>query len=106
MVKNKAGDFVAPSSASAAAAATHVTPSADLTFLTVDQPGATSYPIAYQSWDLVYAKQPNANDVALLKAYLGYLLGAGQQLLAPLGFAPLPSGIDSKAVAQLSQITS
>jgi phosphate transport system substrate-binding protein len=105
-VKNSAGDYVAPTSAGATAAATHVTPAADLTFLTVDEPGATSYPITYQSWDLVYAKQPNANDAAMLKAYLGYLLGDGQQLLTPLGLAPLPSAIDQKAVAQLDQITS
>ena len=105
-VKNSAGDYVAPSSASAAAAATHVTPKADLTFLTADEPGATSYPIAYQSWDLVYEVQPNANDVALLKAYLGYLLGPGQQLLTPLGLAPLPTSIDTAAIAQLSKITS
>src|ERR1700689_1845707 len=84
LVKNSAGDYVAPSSASAAAAATHVTPKADLTFLTADEPGAPSYPIAYQSWDLVYAKQPTANDAALLKAYLGYLLGDGQKLLTQL----------------------
>jgi phosphate transport system substrate-binding protein len=105
-IKNSAGDYVAPSSASAAAAATHVTPKANLTFLTVDEPGATSYPITYQSWDLVYATQPNANDAALLQAYLGYLLGAGQSLLAPLNLAPLPASIDAAAKAQLSQITS
>ena len=105
-IKNKSGAYVAPSTAGATAAASQVTPAADLTFSTVDEPGATSYPITYQSWDLVYAKQPNANDAAMLKAYLGYLLGAGQQLLTPLGLAPLPSSIDSKAVAQLSQITS
>ena len=104
-VKNEAGDYVAPSSASAAAAATHVTPKADLTFLTVDEPGATSYPITYQSWDLVYATQPNANDVALLQAYLGYLLGPAQSQLTPLNLAPLPTAIDSAAVAQLSKIT-
>jgi phosphate transport system substrate-binding protein len=104
-IKNSAGDYVAPSSTSAAAAATHVTPKANLTFLTVDEPGATSYPITYQSWDLVYATQPNANDAALLKAYLGYLLGAGQSLLTPLNLAPLPASIDSAATAQLSQIT-
>ena len=106
VIKNSAGDYVAPSSASAAAAATHVTPASNLTFLTVDEPGATSYPITYQSWDLVYATQPNATDVALLKAYLGYLLGAGQSLLTPLNLAPLPASIDSAAVAQLSKITS
>jgi phosphate transport system substrate-binding protein len=105
-IKNSAGDFVAPSSASAAAAASHVTPKADLTFATADEPGATSYPIAYQSWDLVYSVQPNAADVALLKAYLGYLLGPGQQLLSQLNLAPLPSAIDQAAVAQLSKITS
>jgi phosphate transport system substrate-binding protein len=106
-IDNSAGDFVAPSSAAATAAASHVTPKADLTFVTVDQAGATSYPITYQSWDIVYAKQPNANDVALIKAYLGFLLGSqGQALLQPLNLAPLPSSIDSAAVAQLSQITS
>ena len=105
-IKNSAGDYVAPSSASAAAAATHVTPKADLTFAAVDEPGATSYPITYQSWDLVYAQQPNANDAALLQAYLGYLLGAGQSLLTPLNLAPLPASIDAAAKAQLSKITS
>jgi phosphate transport system substrate-binding protein len=105
-IKNADGKFLAPSSAGATAAATHVTPKSDLTFSTVDEPGATSYPITYQSWDLVYAKQPNANDAALLKAYLGYLLGQGQSLLTSLNLAPLPPSIDSAAKAQLSKITS
>jgi phosphate transport system substrate-binding protein len=105
-IKNSAGDYLAPSSAAATAAASHVTPKSDLTFVTVDEPGATSYPITYQSWDLVYAKQPNANDVKLLQAYLGYLLGQGQSLLTSLNLAPLPSNIDSLAKAQLSKITS
>jgi phosphate transport system substrate-binding protein len=105
-IKNSAGDYVAPSSTSAAAAATHVTPKADLTFLTVDEPGAGSYPITYQSWDLVYAQQPNANDAALLQAYLGYLLGPAQSQLTGLNLAPLPASIDAAAKAQLSKITS
>jgi phosphate transport system substrate-binding protein len=105
-IKNSDGSYVAPSSAGATAAASHVTPKSDLTFSAVDQPGATSYPITYQSWDLVYATQPNANDAALLKAYLGYLLGQGQSLLTSLNLAPLPANIDSAAKAQLSKITS
>jgi phosphate transport system substrate-binding protein len=106
-IKNSAGDYVAPSSAGATAAASHVTPKSDLTFATADEPGATSYPVAYQSWDIVYKNQPNANDVALIKAYLGFLLSSqGQALLTPLNLAPLPPSIDAAAVAQLSQITS
>src|SRR5256884_1144112 len=105
-VKNKDGSFVAPSPASATAAASSVTAKADLTFAAVWQGGATAYPITYQSWDLVNAKQPNANDAAMLKAYLGYLLGDGQKLLEQIGLAPLPSSLDQKAVAQLDKITS
>ena len=42
----------------------------------------------------------------MLQAYIGYLVGAGQQLLPELGYAPLPSGIDQKATAQLTKIGS
>ena len=40
----------------------------------------------------------------MLKAYIGYLVGDGQQTLASLGYAPLPSSLDQMAVAQLSKI--
>jgi phosphate transport system substrate-binding protein len=105
-VQNKAGDFVVPAPTAASADAADATVKANLTFAAADASSApTAYPVTYQSWDLVYAKQANANDAAMLKAYLGYLLGAGQQLLPSLFYAPLPSGLDAKAVAQLSQIT-
>jgi phosphate transport system substrate-binding protein len=105
-VKNKTGSYVAPSPTAGASAAAGATINPDLTFSAIWASGASAYPITYQSWDLVYAKQANANDVAMLKAYLGYLLGAGQQLLPTLNYAPLPSGLDQQAKAQLSQITS
>jgi phosphate transport system substrate-binding protein len=107
LVKNKAGQFVAPSAAGASADAAGATIKPDLTFHAADAgTTADSYPVTYQSWDLVYAQQPNANDAAMLKAYLGYLLGAGQQLLPSLNYAPLPSSLVAKAQTQLSQITS
>jgi phosphate transport system substrate-binding protein len=106
-IKNKDGNYVAPSTAAASAAADSATVASDLTFHAVWAPGAQSYPITAQSWVLVYEKQPNANDVAMLKAYIGYLLSSqGQALLAPLGYAPLPSSLDTKAQAQLSMLTS
>jgi phosphate transport system substrate-binding protein len=106
-VQNSTGAYVAPSPTAASAAADGATVAANLTFAAAWAPGASAYPITYQSWDLVYAQQPNANDAAMLKAYLGYLLSptGGQQLLGSLGYAPLPSSLDQKAVAQLSQIT-
>jgi phosphate transport system substrate-binding protein len=105
-VQNKAGKYIAPSTTAASAAAAGATVASNLTFAAVWSGDATAYPITYQSWDLVYAKQPNANDAKMLKAYLGYLLGAGQQLLPPLSYAPLPSNLDQMAKAQLSKISS
>jgi phosphate transport system substrate-binding protein len=103
-VKNKAGNYIAPSTASATAAAQNTTVKPDLTFSCIWASGAQSYPITYQSWDLVYQKQSSANTTKMLKAYLGYLLGDGQKLLPGLNYAPLPSSLDQKAKAQLSKI--
>jgi phosphate transport system substrate-binding protein len=105
-VKNSSGAYIAPSPSSASAAADGATIASNLTFAAAWASGASAYPVTYQSWVLAYAAQPTANDAAMLKGYIGYLLGAGQQLLPNLGYAPLPSGLDQKAVAQLSQITS
>jgi phosphate transport system substrate-binding protein len=105
-VKNKDGDYVAPSVSAATAAADNATVASNLTFSAIWAPGATSYPITYQSWVLVYQAQSSANNTKMLKAYLGYLLGAGQKLLPQLNYAPLPASIDQKATAQLSMIGS
>ena len=107
-VQNKSGAYVAPSPTSASAAAAGITPASNLTFAAAWAPGAGAYPITYQSWVLVYATQANANDAAMLKAWIGYLLSptGGQQLLPTLGYAALPSSLDQMAVTQLSQITS
>jgi phosphate transport system substrate-binding protein len=103
-VKNKDGNYVAPSTAGASASAAGVEVKPDLTFHAVWGSGADAYPITAQSWVLVYETQPTTNDAAMLKAYIGYLVGDGQQLLTPLGYAPLPANIDSMAKAQLDKI--
>ena len=105
-VKNSAGDYVAPSVSSATAAADNATIASNLTFSAIWASGATSYPITYQSWDLVYEAQSSSTTAANLKGWLGYLLGDGQKLLPELNYAPLPASLDQKATAQLSKIGS
>ena len=105
-IKNSSGAYIAPSPSAASSAGNGITIASNLTFHAVDSPNASAYPITYQSWVLVYATQPNANDAAMLKAYVGYLIGPGQQLLGNLGYAPLPTSLQQMAQAQLSQITS
>ena len=105
-VKNKDGDYVAPSVQAATTAADNATVAPDLTFSCIWTPGAGSYPITYQSWDLVFQSQSSSNTAAMLKAYIGYLIGDGQKLLPSLNYAPLPSNIQQQAQAQLSKIGS
>jgi phosphate transport system substrate-binding protein len=105
-IKNKAGSYIAPSPTSASAAASQVTVAPDLTFSAVWAAGASSYPITYQSWDLVYQTQSSKSTAKELQAYISYLLGAGQQTLTSLGYAPLPANIDQMAKAQLTKIGS
>ena len=104
-IKNKDGNYIAPSVQSATAAADGATIAPDLTFHAVWAPGPQAYPITYQSWDLVFEKQSSSNTAKMLQAYIGYLLGPGQQLLPQLNYAPLPASLDEKAKAQLSKIT-
>jgi phosphate transport system substrate-binding protein len=105
-IKNKDGNYVAPSTDSATQAANNVTVKPNLTFSAIWASGSGSYPITYQSWVLVYQKQSSSSTTKDLKDYVGYLVGDGQKLLPELGYAPLPASMDQKAKAQLSQIGS
>lgn len=105
-VKNKDGKYIVPSPKTATEAAKGTTIGGDLTFSAVWAPGANAYPITYQSWVLVFQQQSNQKTASMLKAYIGYLLGDGQNLLPTLNYAKLPAKLDQKAKAQLKKIGS
>lgn len=104
-VKNKAGKFVVPTAESASAAGDGVTVKDNLTFKAINADGDAAYPITYQTYVVVYAKQTDKAKADALKAYIKFLLTDGQKLLGDLDFAPLPKTLDEKAVAQLDKIT-
>jgi phosphate transport system substrate-binding protein len=103
-IKNQAGKFIEPTSASASAAGDGIEVKDDLTFSALDAKGDATYPITYQSWVVLYAKQTDPKKGAAVKSYLEYLLGDAQKDLASLDFAPLPKSLLDKATAQLSKI--
>ena len=103
-IKNKAGKFIEPTTDSASAAADGIEVKDNLLFSALNAKGDTSYPITYQSWVIVYAKQADKTKGAALKAYLKYLLGDGQKFLKELDFAPLPKSLHDKAMKQLDKI--
>ena len=103
-IKNQAGQFIEPTTDSASAAGDGIDIKDDLTFSALDAKGDKAYPITYQSWVICYAKPTSKDKGEAMKKYLNYLLTDGQKELPGLDFAPLPKGLQDKAIAQISKI--
>jgi phosphate transport system substrate-binding protein len=110
-VKNKAGDYVAPSLASTSKAGQNLTVPADLRFTSIDSPSKGAYPIASPTFIVVYqdiCKSGEAKTPAIASAtqgWLKYLLGTGQTTMQKLFYAPLPSDLQSKAKAKVDSMS-
>ena len=79
---------------------------ANLTYDPINASGADAYPITSPTYIITYAKYSDAGKVALLKAFIGFILGTdGQADANKTNFAPLPSSLDQMAVAQLAQLS-
>jgi phosphate transport system substrate-binding protein len=104
-VKNSSGKYVEPSLQATSAAAAGVTPPADLRFSTINAKSPAAYPISAVTFLLVWQDMCKsglpANKAKLVKDWLGYGLGGGQQVAPQLQYAPLPDTIKSKAQAKV-----
>jgi phosphate transport system substrate-binding protein len=104
-VKNKEGQFVAPSLDATAAAGEGAKPPADLRFSTINAPGPQTYPISAVTFLLVYKDLCKAgisqSEAKKVKTWLEYAVGSGQKVAPDLEYAPLPSAVLSKAKAQV-----
>jgi phosphate transport system substrate-binding protein len=105
-IKNAAGTYVDATLDGASAAAASATPNADLTYNPINGSGADVYPITSPTYIITYAKYSDANKVALLKAFLTFMLGTqGQADAKKTDFAALPQSLDQAALAQVDKIT-
>ena len=99
-VRNSAGRFVRPTPAGVTAALDDARVPSDLrvevTFLP-ESPDA--YPISTATWALVQARPSNPERGALIRSFLLYALGPGQQAAARLSYAPLPRALAVRAQA-------
>ena len=108
-VKNKSGQYVAPTLQSTTAAGEGITVPSDLRFTVINSPNAQAYPIASQTFIVVYkdpckAGMSQANATALV-GFLNYGLGGGQSVAKQLSYAPLPSSIASQAKGAVGTMT-
>jgi phosphate transport system substrate-binding protein len=103
-IKNKAGQFVAPTLEGAAAAVEGAQVADDLSYNPLNADGATAYPITSPTYLLIKPKYDDTNKAALVKGFVRYLLTDGQAIAKDVNFAALPSSLQQKALAQLDKI--
>ena len=89
-VKNAAGNYISPTTASVTAALASAQIPDDFRFSMTNAPGADSYPIAGVTWLLVYQRQENADKGKKMVEFLNWALTNGEKMAAPLDYAPLP----------------
>jgi phosphate transport system substrate-binding protein len=109
-VKNAAGSFVPPTLASTSAAGTGIKLPPDLRFSAINSKNSAAYPIAGQTFIIVYQDLCKAGvssaDAAGVKKFLTYALGSeGQSILQKLFYAPLPASIDQQATAKIATLS-
>lgn len=106
-VKNASGDYVAAdgtSLAAALAAATVDTSKGDLRVkINFAATGSGVYPVSAVTYVIIC--HGGDKQAALLKGYLGYATGAGQQSADALGYAPLPASIASQVTSLLATLS-
>ncbi|HEY9404902.1 MAG TPA: phosphate ABC transporter substrate-binding protein PstS [Pyrinomonadaceae bacterium] len=110
LIKNKSGNFVAPSleATTAAAAESLAATPADLRVSITDPAGAQAYPISSYTYILVYKDQKDATKGKALVDFLWWGIHEGQQVTKDpqYPYAALPPQIVEKASAMLNSITS
>lgn len=104
-LKNKAGQFVAPSlaSVSEAANASLKAMPADFRVSITDAEGKGSYPISSFTYLLIYQQMAGAKGTELVK-FLDWAMGAGQKSAPALQYAALPPSMVGKVKEKIKSI--
>lgn len=109
LIKNSAGQFVAPTIESTTAAAAGVAKglpaNTDYRLSIVNAPGATAYPIASFTWILVYKNQTDAAKWQKMSAFLKWALHDGESEASSLDYAPLPPNLVAMLDKSIGAVT-
>jgi len=108
LIKNVAGNFVAPSTETITAAASGVAeklpPNTDYRISIVNAPGANAYPISSFTWILAYANQSDSVKGKKLVDFLRWALTEGEKEATTLNYAPLPASMAAQLNTRLDSI--
>jgi phosphate transport system substrate-binding protein len=100
-VKNKAGQYIAPTLESTSAAGDGIDVPSDLRINVIDSPNPKAYPITSQTFAITYDDPCKAGldktKAEGLKKFLSFLVGdQGQTTIQKLSYAKIPSSLDQK----------
>jgi phosphate transport system substrate-binding protein len=100
-VKNKAGQYIAPTLESTSAAGDGIDVPSDLRINVIDSPNPKAYPITSQTFAITYDDPCKAGldktKAEGLKKFLSFLVGdQGQSTIQKLSYAKIPSSLDQK----------
>lgn len=104
-LKNKAGKFVAPTTAAISAAAEGVEMPAELYVSLVNSAAEAAYPISGYSYLLVYADAKDPAKGEAIAKYIWWGLHDGQKFAESLDYAPLPAKVVTLVEARLKELT-
>jgi phosphate transport system substrate-binding protein len=100
-VKNKSGQYIAPTLESTSAAGDGIDIPSDLRINVIDSPNPKAYPITSQTFAITYEDPCKAGmdktKAQGLKKFLSFLVGSeGQGTIEKLSYAKIPSALDQK----------
>jgi len=111
-IKNKAGDYVAPSLDSTSKAGQNLAGLPDdLRFTSINSSSKGAYPIASPTFIVAYQDSckagavKTATEAGAVQGWLQYILGQGQTNMKKLYYAPLPADLLAKAQAKVTGMT-
>jgi len=104
-LQNKAGNYVAATTASAASALASGQMPADMVAWISDPDGKGAYPIVTYTWMLFYKKYDNQAKAKALRDLINYGLTDGQKESEALGYVPLPAEVVTKVKAAAETIS-
>ncbi|OGQ22045.1 MAG: phosphate ABC transporter substrate-binding protein PstS [Deltaproteobacteria bacterium RIFCSPLOWO2_02_FULL_44_10] len=103
-IKNKAGNFVEPTTVSVSAAATNVTLPQDYRVSLTNSEGTKAYPLSAFTYLLIYEKQHDTQKGKAMVEFLKWATHDGQKFASELHYSPLPSSVALKLDETISHI--
>jgi phosphate transport system substrate-binding protein len=105
-VKNKSGNFIAPSPEAVTAALAGAQVPEDFRFSMVNSDGEKAYPISGVTWLLIYQQQKDASKGKKLVEFLRWMIKDGEKMATDLHYAPLPAELQERVLKAIETIKS